>query len=80
MIFVLPGSVRRENSEKLECDDPLNENVISFIGALPKEFDLHRFVDHDKQFDKAFVEPLKAVIGLVGWNPEPVASLDSFFT
>jgi len=27
MIFVLPGSVRRENSEKLEFDDPLNENA-----------------------------------------------------
>jgi DNA polymerase elongation subunit (family B) len=64
----------------LTTPNPLNENVISFIGALPKEFDLHRFVDHDKQFDKAFVEPLKAVIELVGWNPEPVASLDSFFT
>ena len=37
-----------------------------------------RFIDHDMQFDKAFVEPLKAVISLIGWNPEPVASLDSF--
>ena len=26
IIFVLPGSVRRENSEKLEFDDPLNEH------------------------------------------------------
>ena len=27
IISILPGSVRRENSEKLEFDDPLNENV-----------------------------------------------------
>ena len=34
MMFVLPGSVRRENSEKLEFDDPLNENAMfsSFQG------------------------------------------------
>ena len=64
----------------LTTPNPINENVISFTGGLPKEFDLHRFVDHDMQFDKAFVEPLKAVIGLIGWNPEPVASLDSFFS
>ena len=63
----------------LTTPNPINENVISFIQSLPKEFDLHRFIDHDMQFDKAFVEPLKAVIGLIGWNPEPVASLDSFF-
>jgi DNA polymerase elongation subunit (family B) len=63
----------------LTTPNPINENVISFIQSLPKEFDLHRFIDHDMQFDKAFVEPLKAVISLIGWNPEPVASLDSFF-
>ena len=63
----------------LTTPNPINENVISFTGGLPKEFDLHRFIDHDMQFDKAFVEPLKAVISLIGWNPEPVASLDSFF-
>ena len=27
IISILPGSVRRENSEKLEFDDPLNENA-----------------------------------------------------
>ena len=27
IMSILPGSVRRENSEKLEFDDPLNENA-----------------------------------------------------
>ncbi len=49
----------------LKEPNPLRERVISFPAVLPKEFDLHRFVDHDMQFDKAFVEPLKAVIGLI---------------
>jgi hypothetical protein len=53
--------------------------VISFTNSLPKEFDLHRFVDYDLQFDKSFIEPLRNIIGHINWNVEPVASLDSFF-
>ena len=56
------------------------KDVISFTSVLPKEFDLHRFVDYDMQFDKSFVEPLKAIVQLINWNVEPVASLDSFFS
>ena len=63
----------------LTMPNPINENVISFLNVLPRELDLHRFVDNDMQFNKAFIEPLKAVINLIGWNVEPVASLDSFF-
>ena len=73
-----------KNGEKihftyLTTPNPINENVISFMNVLPREFDLHRFVDYDMQFEKAFVEPLKVVVNLINWNVEPVASLDSFF-
>ena len=73
-----------KNGEKiaftyLTTPNPINENVISFMNVLPREFDLHRFIDYDMQFDKAFVDPLKVVISLIGWNVEPVASLDNFF-
>ena len=73
-----------KNGEKihfsyLTTPNPINENVISFMNVLPRELDLHRFVDYDMQFDKAFVDPLKVVISLIGWNVEPVASLDNFF-
>ena len=64
----------------LRTPNTINENVISFISVLPREFDLTRYIDYDKQFDKAFIEPLKAVIELIDWHVEPVASLDSFFT
>ena len=59
--------------------NPINENVISFESILPREFDLHRFVDYDMQSDKSFVEPLKVIVEKINWNVEPVASLDSFF-
>ena len=73
-----------KNGEKiafsyLTVPNPINENVISFTNVLPRELDLHRFIDYDMQFNKAFVDPLKVVISLIGWNVEPVASLDSFF-
>ena len=63
----------------LTMPNPINENVISFTNSLPKEFDLHRFVDYDMQFDKSFVEPLKNIVQLINWNVEPTASLDTFF-
>ena len=63
----------------LTLPNPINENVIGFIGELPKEFDLHKFTDYDMQFNKAFLEPLRVVVHLMGWNTEPTASLDSFF-
>ena len=73
-----------KNSDKihftyLSIPNPINENVISFINVLPREFELNGYVDYDLQFDKSFIEPLKAIITLIGWNVEPVASLDSFF-
>ena len=73
-----------KNSDKihftyLTVPNPINENVISFINVLPREFELNGYVDYDMQFDKSFIEPLKNIITLIGWNVEPVASLDSFF-
>ena len=73
-----------KNSDKihftyLTTPNPINENVISFINVLPREFELTNYIDYDLQFDKSFIEPLKNIITLIGWNVEPVASLDSFF-
>ena len=61
------------------CTETSPSPHLSFMNVLPREFDLHRFIDYDMQFDKAFVDPLKVVISLIGWNVEPVASLDNFF-
>lgn len=73
-----------KNGEKihftyLTLPNTINENVISFTNSLPREFDLHRYVDYDMQFDKSFIEPLKNIVTLINWNVEPVASLDTFF-
>jgi len=64
----------------LTLPNVFNENVISYVGTLPKEFDLHRFIDYDMQFNKSFLEPLRNIAERIGWHTEPVASLDSFFS
>ena len=57
----------------------MNENVISFVSALPKEFELEPYIDYDTQFQKSFVEPLGVILDKIGWTTEPVSTLDSFF-
>lgn len=46
----------------------MQTNVISFITKLPKELDIHQYLDYDKQFEKAFVEPLTFIMNQIGWN------------
>jgi len=63
----------------LKIPNPLRENVIGFMTVLPPEFGLHRFVDDDLQFEKAFVEPTKLILDAIGWHVEPTSSLEDFF-
>mgnify|MGYP000736908427 CR=1 FL=1 len=58
----------------------IHENVISFIGNLPPEFDLHKFVDYDTMFEKSFVEPLNTITQSLKWNTRPIATLEGLFT
>ena len=62
-----------KNGEKIKflnmrTPNPMQSNVISFITKLPKELDIHKYLDYDKQFDKAFVEPLVFIMNQIGWN------------
>ena len=54
-------------------------SAFSFITFMPKELDLHRMIDYNTQFDKAYLEPIKTVLDAVGWNHERVGSLEGFF-
>jgi len=74
-----------QNGEKikfcyLKDPNPIRENVISFIQDFPKELNLTKYVDYETQFNKAFVEPVKAVLNAIGWEVERRISLESFFT
>jgi DNA polymerase elongation subunit (family B) len=73
-----------QNGEKikfvyLKKPNTIYENVISFIQEFPKELNLDKYVDYDLQFEKAFLEPLKIILDVIGWSVEKTVNLDSFF-
>mgnify|MGYP003298048137 FL=1 len=58
----------------------IQENVISFIQDFPRELNLDKYIDYELQFEKSFVEPLKAILDAIGWNVEKTVNLELFFT
>ena len=73
------------NGEKIKFlymkkPNPIHENVLSFIQEFPHELNLTKYVDHELQFDKSFLEPLKSILDAIGWSVEKKVSLDSFFS
>ena len=58
----------------------IRENVISFIQDFPHELGLDKYIDYVLQFEKSFVEPLKAILDAIGWNVEKTVNLELFFT
>jgi DNA polymerase elongation subunit (family B) len=59
--------------------NPFQEDVIAFPQELPKEFNLHSYVDYDLQFEKVFLDALQTVIESLGWKAEQQSSLEDFF-
>ena len=60
--------------------NPMREDVIGFSQVLPPEFGLHKFIDNETQFEKAFLIPAKAILDAIGWKAEEEASLEDFFS
>jgi len=63
----------------LKTPNRIQEDVISFSQTLPPEFDLHRYIDYEKQFQKVFLDALQIVIEPLKWNVEEQSSLEDFF-
>ena len=63
----------------LKTPNPTGDTVISMGTVLPNEFGLHEFIDYDMQFEKSFLEPLKAILKCVGWEYERKNTIDNFF-
>jgi DNA polymerase elongation subunit (family B) len=63
----------------LKEPNPLHENVISVATHLPKDFELEKYIDYELQFDKAFLQPIKNILNVLGWQTEKRGSLESFF-
>jgi DNA polymerase elongation subunit (family B) len=63
----------------LKIPNPIKDTVISFSSKIPYEFDLHKYVDYDLQFQKTFTDPLKFILDSIGWKLEREATLEAFF-
>ena len=74
-----------QNGEKikfcyLKKPNIIHENIISFIQDFPRELNLDKYIDYDLQFEKSFVEPLKAILDAIGWSVEKTVNLELFFS
>jgi len=63
----------------LKTPNPIGEHVISFTNTLPKELELHNYIDYTKQFEKSFIEPLSTIVKVIGWDLERRTTLESLF-
>ena len=63
----------------LKQPNTVKDTVISFATKIPQEFELHKYVDYDMQFEKTFTDPLKFILDSIGWKLEREATLESFF-
>jgi DNA polymerase elongation subunit (family B) len=63
----------------LKLPNPLMEHVISVPDELPEELDFTKYIDYDSQFNKSFLEPIKGIVEIIGWDVEKRSTLESFF-
>ena len=63
----------------LKQPNTVKDTVISFSTKIPYEFELHKYVDYDTQFQKTFTDPLRFILDSIGWKLEREATLEAFF-
>ena len=63
----------------LKMPNPLMEHVISVPDDLPDELDFSKYIDYDTQFNKSFLEPIKSILDVIGWDVEKRSTLEGFF-
>ena len=60
--------------------NPIKENVIAFPDVLPKEFDLHGYIDYNLMFEKGFLDPLDPIFKALGYSTEETVDIESFMS
>ena len=64
----------------LKEPNTLKENCISFNTKIPTEFNIHRYVDYDLMFEKAFLDPMNTIVQALGWQTEKENTLEDLFS
>ncbi len=63
----------------LRVPNPVGDHVIAILDELPEELDLHRYVDYETQFQKTFLDPIRSILTVIGWQAEKINTLEDFF-
>jgi len=64
----------------LKTPNPIQDTVIAVPEELPAEFKLDKYIDRDLQFEKSFLDPLRSITEVIGWEVEKTSTLEGFFT
>ena len=64
----------------LKEPNTMRENCISFNTVIPKEFNVHRYVDYDLMFQKAFLDPMDTIVKSLKWDTEEKNTLEDLFS
>lgn len=78
-IYPIIGDGDRVKYTYLKTPNTIKDSVISFPSELPKEFNLDGYIDYDMQFNKAFLEPIRHILSILGWSIEKKNSIEDFF-
>lgn len=63
----------------LTLPNTIGIDVISFVSGVPKEFEINKYVDKNKMFEKIIVDPVTGILEPIGWSVEKKLTLESFF-
>lgn len=63
----------------LKMPNPIQENVIAAPRILPPEFGLDEYIDYETQFEKTFLDPIRAILEVIGWNEEKTSTIEDIF-
>lgn len=64
----------------LKTPNSIGDHVIAILDELPTELDLHKYIDYETQFQKAFLDPIKSILETIGWQAEKINNLEDFFS
>ena len=65
----------------LKMPNPVKDTVIAIPDEIPKELlYIDKYIDREMQFNKSFLEPLKSVTEVIGWETEQKSTLEDFFS
>ncbi len=52
----------------LKDPNPYQCNAFTFLTDCPEELGIHKYIDYNKQFEKAYVDPLKFITSAINWH------------